>query len=86
MQASIFHVFDVVLPPQTSYTSSTMMHCRAAMTSSKVYTKPSTSEATVSLGISAVSVRQAHHERKAIEFSSYHISSHITVTTKSSEH
>lgn len=86
MQTSIFHVLDVVLPPQTSHTSSTMMHCRAAMASSEVYTKPSTSEATVSSGISAVSVHQTHHERNATEFSSYPVSSHIPVTTKSSEH
>lgn len=43
-------------------------------------TQPSTSEATVSLGVSAVSLCQAHYERKAIEYSSYYINSHITVT------
>lgn len=85
-QASIFHVFDCVLPPQTSYTSSTMMHCRAGTMSPEVCTKPSTSEVTVSSGISAVSVCQVHHERKATEYSSYHISPHITVTPKSSKH
>lgn len=86
MQASIFHIFDCVLPPQTSYTSSTMMHCRAGTMSPEVCTKPSTSEATVSSGISAVCVCQVHRESKATEYSSYHISPHNTVTPKSSKH
>lgn len=86
MQASIFHIFDCVLPPQTSYTSSTMMHCRAGTMSPEVCTKPSTSEATVSSGISAVCVCQVHRESKATEYSSYHISPRITVTPKSSKH
>lgn len=36
MQAKIFHVFDGVLPPQTWYTSSTMMYCKAGTMSSEV--------------------------------------------------
>lgn len=53
--------------------------------SAEVQAKPSTSEATVSLGIPAVSVCQARDERKAPEFSSCQVSSHVTVTTKSSK-